>query len=63
MGAIHLKTEVPGPRSRELMARRTAAVPRGPFHATPVFVARRPGARSWTSTATSCSTSRAASAA
>jgi 4-aminobutyrate aminotransferase/(S)-3-amino-2-methylpropionate transaminase len=45
MPAIQLKTEVPGPRSRELMARREAAVPRGPFHATPVFVARGKGAR------------------
>jgi len=27
-----------------LMARRNAAVPRGPFHATPVFAARADGA-------------------
>jgi 4-aminobutyrate aminotransferase/(S)-3-amino-2-methylpropionate transaminase len=45
MPAIQLKTEVPGPRSRELMARRDAAVPRGPFHATPIFAARGKGAR------------------
>jgi 4-aminobutyrate aminotransferase/(S)-3-amino-2-methylpropionate transaminase len=45
MPAIRLTTEVPGPRSRELMARRDAAVPRGPFHATPVFAARGAGAR------------------
>jgi 4-aminobutyrate aminotransferase/(S)-3-amino-2-methylpropionate transaminase len=38
MGAIRLKTELPGPRSRELLARRAAAVPRGPYNATPVFV-------------------------
>ena len=42
MSAIGLKTAVPGPRSRELMARREAAVPRGPFHATPVFVCNYP---------------------
>ena len=45
MGAIQLKTAVPGPRSKELMARREAAVPRGPFHATPVFVSEAHGAR------------------
>jgi len=44
MRAIALRTEVPGPRSRALMARREAAVPRGPFHATPVFVAEAHGA-------------------
>jgi 4-aminobutyrate aminotransferase/(S)-3-amino-2-methylpropionate transaminase len=42
--AIHLETEVPGPRSRELQVRREAAVPRGPFHATPVFVSEAHGA-------------------
>jgi 4-aminobutyrate aminotransferase/(S)-3-amino-2-methylpropionate transaminase len=45
MSAIRLKTELPGPRSRELMARRTAAVPRGPAHATPLFVREGRGAR------------------
>jgi 4-aminobutyrate aminotransferase/(S)-3-amino-2-methylpropionate transaminase len=44
MGAIRLVTEVPGPRSRALMAERRAEVARGPFHATPVFVARAHGA-------------------
>ena len=44
MAAIQLKTEVPGPRSRELMRRREAAVPRGPAHALPVFVAEAHGA-------------------
>ena len=44
MGAIALRTEIPGPRSRELMARREAAVPRGPFHATPIFVDEARGA-------------------
>lgn len=43
-GAIRLKTAVPGPKSRALMERRRAAVARGPFHATPVFVASARGA-------------------
>ena len=38
MSAIVLKTEVPGPRSRALLRRREAAVPRGPYSATPIFV-------------------------
>jgi 4-aminobutyrate aminotransferase/(S)-3-amino-2-methylpropionate transaminase len=45
MTAIQLKTDVPGPRSRDLMARRAAAVPAGLGHATPVFVERAAGAR------------------
>jgi len=44
MSAIHLKTEIPGPRSRELYARREAAVPRGPYNATPIFVKEGKGA-------------------
>ena len=44
MSTIQLRTEIPGPRSRALMERRAAAVPRGPFHATPVFTARATGA-------------------
>jgi len=44
MPAIALKTEVPGPRSRELMRRREAAVPRGPANVTPVFVHEAHGA-------------------
>ncbi len=44
MSTIQIRTEIPGPRSRALMARRNAAVPRGPFHATPVFAARAEGA-------------------
>ena len=44
MGAIELKTEVPGPRSRVLLARREAAVPRGVYSATPVFIERAHGA-------------------
>jgi 4-aminobutyrate aminotransferase/(S)-3-amino-2-methylpropionate transaminase len=42
--SIRLTTEIPGPRSRELQARRDAAVARGPFHATPVFVSEAHGA-------------------
>jgi len=44
MRSIHLKTPVPGPRSRALAARRAEAVPRGVSQLTPVFVARAEGA-------------------
>src|SRR5260221_2781733 len=44
MTTIQIRTEIPGPRSRALMARRNAAIPRGPLHATPVFAARADGA-------------------
>ena len=44
MSTIHLRTEIPGPKSRALMARREAAIPRGPSSATPVFAARAEGA-------------------
>jgi 4-aminobutyrate aminotransferase/(S)-3-amino-2-methylpropionate transaminase len=44
MSAIQLKTEIPGPRSRELFARREKAVPRGPYNATPIFVKEGDGA-------------------
>jgi 4-aminobutyrate aminotransferase/(S)-3-amino-2-methylpropionate transaminase len=44
MSAIQLRTEIPGPRSRELLARREAAVPRGPYNATPIFVKEGDGA-------------------
>ncbi|MQA05869.1 MAG: 4-aminobutyrate--2-oxoglutarate transaminase [Streptosporangiales bacterium] len=39
-----LVTEVPGPRSRELMARRKGAVAQGYGHVAPVFVERASGA-------------------
>ena len=44
MATIQIRTEIPGPRSRALMARREAAVPRGPYNTTPVFAARAEGA-------------------
>ena len=44
MKSIHIRTEIPGPRSRALMARREAAVPRGPYNAVPVFIAAADGA-------------------
>ena len=43
MSSIQLRTEVPGPKSLELMRRREAAVPRGVSHATPIFAARAEG--------------------
>jgi len=39
MSTIKLRTQIPGPKSRALAARRDAAVPRGLSHATPVYVA------------------------
>jgi len=44
MSTIQIKTEIPGPKSRSLMARREAAIPRGHSNATPVFAARADGA-------------------
>jgi 4-aminobutyrate aminotransferase/(S)-3-amino-2-methylpropionate transaminase len=44
MKNILLKTSIPGPKSQALMARRKAAVARGPFHGTPVFVDHAHGA-------------------
>ncbi|MBI5624219.1 MAG: 4-aminobutyrate--2-oxoglutarate transaminase [Elusimicrobia bacterium] len=41
---IKLKTAIPGPKSKKLMERRAKAVARGPFHSTPVFLARAKGA-------------------
>lgn len=43
MPSIQLNTEVPGPRSRELMRRRDDAVPRGVYHGSPIFVERAEG--------------------
>src|SRR5712671_7427183 len=44
MATIQIRTEIPGPKSRALMARREAAIPRGPSNATPVFAASAEGA-------------------
>jgi 4-aminobutyrate aminotransferase/(S)-3-amino-2-methylpropionate transaminase len=43
-GVIQLRTEVPGPKSRALLARRVAAVPRGVPAVTPIAVAHAEGA-------------------
>lgn len=44
MATIQLRTPIPGPKSQELMRRRIAAIPRGVYHATPIFTARAEGA-------------------
>ncbi len=43
-GIIQLRTEIPGPNSRALLARRARAVPRGVPAVTPIAVARAEGA-------------------
>ena len=43
MKSIQIRTEIPGPRSRALMARREAAIPRGPHNAIPIFMASAEG--------------------
>ena len=44
MGAIRLQTEIPGPKSRALLARRASAVAGGLGKATEVVVERAEGA-------------------
>jgi 4-aminobutyrate aminotransferase / (S)-3-amino-2-methylpropionate transaminase / 5-aminovalerate transaminase len=44
MTTIQIRTEIPGPKSRALMKRREAAIPRGPSNATPIFAASAEGA-------------------
>ena len=44
MKTIQIRTEIPGPKSRALMARREAAISRGTYHATPLFAAKAEGA-------------------
>jgi len=44
MTTIQIRTEIPGPKSRALMARREAAIPRGPANAIPIFMASAEGA-------------------
>jgi 4-aminobutyrate aminotransferase / (S)-3-amino-2-methylpropionate transaminase / 5-aminovalerate transaminase len=44
MSNIRLKTEIPGPNSRALTARRSQAIPRGVYASTPLFVCHAEGA-------------------
>src|SRR5580692_8582900 len=44
MSSIRLKTEVPGPNSRALTTRRSQAIPRGVYAATPLFIRHAEGA-------------------
>ena len=44
MSNIRLKTEIPGPNSRALTARRLQAMPRGVYASTPLFVRHAEGA-------------------
>ena len=43
MSSIRLKTEIPGPNSRALTARRSQAIPRGVYASTPLFVRHAEG--------------------
>ena len=43
-GVIHLQTEIPGPKSRALSARRAKAVPKGVPAVTPIAVVHAEGA-------------------
>src|SRR5260370_41256816 len=40
---IKIRTEIPGPKSRALLARRESAIPRGPQLVTPIFAAKAEG--------------------
>jgi 4-aminobutyrate aminotransferase / (S)-3-amino-2-methylpropionate transaminase / 5-aminovalerate transaminase len=44
MKTIQIRTEIPGPKSKALVARREAAIPRGPQLVTPIFAAKSDGA-------------------
>ena len=44
MKTIQIRTEVPGPKSKALLARREVAIPRGPQLVTPIFAAKAEGA-------------------
>jgi 4-aminobutyrate aminotransferase/(S)-3-amino-2-methylpropionate transaminase len=44
MKTIQIRTEIPGPKSRALLARREAAIPRGPSLVTSIFAAKAEGA-------------------
>lgn len=41
---IRLNTEIPGPKAKELLARKEKNVPRGPFHTVPSFAQKGKGA-------------------
>jgi 4-aminobutyrate aminotransferase/(S)-3-amino-2-methylpropionate transaminase len=43
MKTIQMRTEIPGPKSRALLARREAAIPRGPQLVTPIFAVKSEG--------------------
>jgi 4-aminobutyrate aminotransferase / (S)-3-amino-2-methylpropionate transaminase / 5-aminovalerate transaminase len=44
MSSIRVKTEIPGPNSRALTARRSQAIPRGVYASTPLFIRHAEGA-------------------
>jgi len=44
MGKVRIRTEIPGPNSRALSARREKAIPRGVFNVTPIYTAKCEGA-------------------
>ncbi len=44
MKTIQLRTEIHGPKSKALLARREAAIPRGPHLVSPIFAAKSEGA-------------------
>ncbi len=44
MKTIQIRSEIPGPKSRALLVRREAAIPRGPQLVTPIFAAKSEGA-------------------
>jgi 4-aminobutyrate aminotransferase / (S)-3-amino-2-methylpropionate transaminase / 5-aminovalerate transaminase len=44
MSSIRVKTEIPGPNSLTLTARRSQAIPRGVYASTPLFVRHAEGA-------------------
>jgi len=44
MKTIQIRTEIPGPKSQALVARRDAAIPRGPQLVTPICAAKAEGA-------------------
>jgi 4-aminobutyrate aminotransferase / (S)-3-amino-2-methylpropionate transaminase / 5-aminovalerate transaminase len=44
MATIQLKTQIPGPKSKALVDRRNAAIPRGLSQGTPIYLAKAEGA-------------------